>query len=308
MPTLAKRLPRFRRNREAIRPFKLMARDLEILRQVARHRFLSSPQIWVLVGGAPPQILRRLQCLYHAGYLDRPRCQIDFFHEGGSRPMAYCLASKGAALMRREEDMPFNRMVWSKSGRPVGRIFLEHALMISEILVGVINSCEGSARRVRYCSAEELAPLPNRTTNEAGAFRWSIQLGGRRIGLVPDAVFILEYESGGPEPERVVCFLEADRGTMPIRRRNPALSSFSRKLDAYAALWKRGDIEKRFGTKRVAVHAVTTSEERSENLRKAIKSLPQGQGLFAVHSFLDPAAVVQAMVSHSVPSDKRRNI
>ena len=222
--------------------------------------------------------------------------------------MAYCLASKGAALMRRQDDIPFHRMVWSKSDRPVGRIFLEHALMISEILVGVIKACEGSGGLVRYCSAGELAPHPNRTTNEAGTFRWSIHLGGRRIGLVPDAVFLLEYEGGGPEPERVVCFLEADRGTMPIRRQNPALSSFSQKLEAYAALWKRGDFEKRFGTKRVAVHAITTSEERAENLRKAIRSLPQGQGLFAVHSFLDPEAVTEAILIHSLPRDRRCNI
>ena len=79
--------------------------------------------------------------------------------------------------MRREEDMPFNRMVWSKSGRAVGRIFLEHALMMSEILVGVTSACEKSGGVVRYYSAEELAPLPNRTTNEAGAFRWSINSG-----------------------------------------------------------------------------------------------------------------------------------
>ena len=58
----------------------------------------------------------------------------------------------------------------------------------------------------------------------------------------------------------------------------------------------------------MAVYAVTTSEERVENLRKAITALPQGQGLFGVHSFLEPEAVSKAVISHSLPSDKSNNI
>ena len=149
MPSTTKRLPRFRRNRPGIRPFKVTTRDLEIIRQIALHRFLSSPQIYALVEGADTQILRRLQCLFHAGYLDRPRCQLDFYHAGGSRAMVYGLASRGAGVMRQKFDLPFSRMDWDTKNRNVGRIFLEHALMTAEVLIAFEVACRASGGRVK---------------------------------------------------------------------------------------------------------------------------------------------------------------
>ena len=124
---------------------KLTSRDKEVIRQVARFHFLRSTQICQLVEGAPVQVLRRLQMLFHHGYLDRPRCQIDFFHQGGSRPMVYGLGSRGAALMRRQFDVPFHRMVWARSEKSIGRMFLEHTLMVAEIVIAVSSHCRASA-------------------------------------------------------------------------------------------------------------------------------------------------------------------
>ncbi len=61
MTRTAKRLPRFRRELGAIRSMDITQRDKDVIRQVARFRFLRSPQIVKLVGGAPAQVLRRLQ-------------------------------------------------------------------------------------------------------------------------------------------------------------------------------------------------------------------------------------------------------
>ncbi len=130
------RLPRFRREAEAIRAINLTQRDREIIRQVARFKFLRSTQITALVEGGKAQILRRLQALYHHGWLDRPRCQIDYYHRNGSKPMAYCLGSRGLAFMRREHDLPFERMFWFRKGKEIGRLFLDHALMVSAESVG----------------------------------------------------------------------------------------------------------------------------------------------------------------------------
>ena len=43
---------------------------------LARYRFLSSTLIIRLIGGSAQQILRRLQVLFHHGYLDRPTSQV----------------------------------------------------------------------------------------------------------------------------------------------------------------------------------------------------------------------------------------
>jgi hypothetical protein len=66
------RLPRFNRVAE-IAAVQLTDRDRAIIEQVHRHRFLRSSHIAALLGGSTQQLLRRLQRLYHKGYLERTR-------------------------------------------------------------------------------------------------------------------------------------------------------------------------------------------------------------------------------------------
>jgi hypothetical protein len=122
------RLPRFKRDPEAAGSFQITQRDLELLRHVAEHRFIRSEWLVKLVGGSRQQVLRRLNLLYHHGYLERPRCQLDYYHEGGSKSLVYGLASRGAGRLRRDLDMPFERMDWTTRNKSVGRLFLEHTL------------------------------------------------------------------------------------------------------------------------------------------------------------------------------------
>ena len=112
------RQPRFRRA-DNFAPMEMTVRDTKILRMVNRHRFLRSHQIADLVGGSPQQVLRRLQRLYHHGYVERPACQIDYYQRGGSRSIAYGLASRGAAHLRRVDDTPFSRLDWTSRNRSV---------------------------------------------------------------------------------------------------------------------------------------------------------------------------------------------
>ena len=70
------RLPRFRRGSK-VTPIALTQRDRQTVRRVFEHRFLRSTHLLSLLPGSRQQILRRLQFLYHHGYLDRPRAQID---------------------------------------------------------------------------------------------------------------------------------------------------------------------------------------------------------------------------------------
>jgi hypothetical protein len=131
------RRPRFRRCADNNIPaIQVTPRDTEMIRQISTHRFLRSPQIAALVGGSDRHVLRRLQLLYHHGYLERPRAQIDSYHRAGSQPIAYGLAGRGAAHLRRVLDLPFDRIDWTRKNGGVSRLFLDHALMTSEIMVG----------------------------------------------------------------------------------------------------------------------------------------------------------------------------
>src|SRR4051812_10510333 len=107
------RLPRFNRA-PVVAPMQLTERDQEIIRLVNRHRFLHSSHISTLVGGNAQQIVRRLQLLYHHGYLERPRCQLDYYHKGGSRRMVYGIGSPGAEMLSREHGIPMGKIRWGE--------------------------------------------------------------------------------------------------------------------------------------------------------------------------------------------------
>ena len=59
--SIPQRKPRYRRR--PIYGFSLTERDLEIIRLVWLHRFLTSEHIAALVSGSPKGVLRRLQLL-----------------------------------------------------------------------------------------------------------------------------------------------------------------------------------------------------------------------------------------------------
>lgn len=264
---MSPRFPRFERAAQQIAGFKVTERDRQILRHVARHRFLSSRHLVTLLGGSPQPVLRRLRLLFHHGHLDRPKVQLDYFHRVGSRPLVYGLTPKGARVL----DQAGTTRV-RPDNRNLKRLHLEHTLLTADVMVAFESACRGSAE-VRLIAEDELPK------DEPGPFHWTatVRHGGatRRVGLVPDRVFALE-ERG----ERIHCFLEADRGTMPVTRRSLALSSVFRKLLAYEATWTQGIHRTRFGFHRFRVLTVTQSPERAEHLRAAAQELARGRGLF----------------------------
>jgi len=264
------KLPRLKRAPEAP-AIQLTGRDLEILRQVARHRFLNSRQISLLAGGSAQQILRRLQRLFHHGYLDRPRAQVRYFSEDGSRPMVYALASAGArAIAVSGHRRP------RYDNRNLKQLYMQHTLQVSDVMVGFTRASR-SANTPRLLLEENLAP----DKSPSKAFQWMVTVKhkdeSKRVGIFPDRIFALESPDNG---ERVFYFVEADRATMPVTRRSLNQSSIWRKLLAYEATWSQKIHESRFGTKRFRVLFVTTTQERVDHLVATCSKLPRGHGLF----------------------------
>lgn len=276
------RLPRFKRF-PLIGNFELTERDREIIRHVNRHRFLRSSHIVSLVSGSEQQTLRRLQLLFHHGYLERPLAQIDYYQSGGSRRMTYGIGNKGAALLREQQDIP--ELKWSEKNRAVGRFFLEHALLISDVMVTLELACK-RREGVRLLTDEEI-PLPPETRKRKEPFQWQVNVSNKmKCGLIPDKVFGLELNG-----ERLFYFLEADRGTMPVKRAGLNQSSFFRKLLSYEATWSQNIHRSRFGFHRFRVLTVTTSAPRVGSLREASSELEHAHGLFL---FTDATALLSA--------------
>jgi DNA-binding Lrp family transcriptional regulator len=267
-----KRSPRFKRASK-ISPMQITDRDREIIRLVHCHRYLRSHQIASLMAASSQQVLRRLKLLFHHGYLERPRAQLEYYEKGGSRPMVYGLSKKGGMLLEQELGIA---ATWSEKNQDVGRMFLQHAILTSDVMVAVELACRKRGD-IRFLTEDQLA-----LQSERKQFQWHVKVSDRgvRLGVIPDRVFALEYMDRQNKIERVYFFLEADRGTMPVVRRGLSQTSFYRKLLAYEATWSQKIHQRKLGIKRFRVLTVTTNAARVKSLVDACSRLKRGHGLF----------------------------
>jgi Replication-relaxation len=268
------RLSRFKRASD-VSPIQLTGRDTEIIRQVHRHRFLRSSHIVALVGGSDQQVLRRLQLLYHHGYLERPRAQLRYYERGASREIAYGLGNQGGKLLAQERGLIVDSHVWNEKNHYIGRVYLDHALLVSDVMIAIEQACRKHGG-VRLLGLDDLG-LPTKR----GRFRWQVRLrSGQKLGVMPDRVFALEYPDINGRSRRIYYFLEADRGTMPVVRANLSQTSFQRKLIAYQATWSQGLHRRQLGIDRFRVLTVTAISKRVGSLVEACGQLESGHALF----------------------------
>lgn len=286
------RRPRFRRVEPP--PFALTPRDIEIIRYVWRHRFLRSTHLVDLLGASQQPLLRRLQLLYHGGFLDRPRTQIDYFAIAGSKPIVYGLGNKGADLLFERFGVTREKVDWTAKNRSVSPVFLEHTLLISDVMVGLELGCRAQGN-IRLIDASEIAQnAPGAGRDRDSSLQWTVEFRheGKRhkIGVIPDKIFGLHFLAEPEGRNRAYFFLEADRGTMPITRRSLDRTSFLRKLIAYRETWQQGVHTQHFGFRAFRVLTVTSGRDRCRNLVEAAKAASDGRssGIFL---FIDKATL-----------------
>lgn len=266
------RRPRFRRASEPP-AFRLTDDDVDIVRQLARHRFLRSTHIAALVGRSLDRINDRLLRLFHAGYVDRPRAQLDYYPTAGSAPMVYALADRGARLLIERDSANFANVEWSRKNRAAGRPFIEHQIEIMDFYVA-LQSAARARSDVRLIHPDEIvAAFPDQTFSARNPFALRVKVAHaglvREIGLIPDLVFGLAFPDGSRR-----CFMvEIDRGTMPIVRSNFLQTSFERKMRAYLAAHAAKQHERHFGWKTFRVLAVTTDAARLRSMQEALARL-----------------------------------
>ncbi|MBI5771955.1 MAG: replication-relaxation family protein [Verrucomicrobia bacterium] len=242
-----------------------------MLRQIDRHRFLHSRQIVAVTPGSGQHVLRRLQRLFHHGYVDRPRAQLHYFSADGSRPLVYALTQAGAQAIAETGRSP-RRLDNSN----VKQLYLQHTLLVADAMLALEKACHDPLAP-QLVPGVELAPAITAAVRPD----WKVSVRDRqttvRVGLVPDGLFVLAPRESS---DRVLCFVEADRATMPIRRRSLHQTSVWRKLLAYAACWEKKLPAERYGIERMRVLVVTTTSQRAARLAAVCRELPRGHGLF----------------------------
>jgi hypothetical protein len=277
--------------------FQITERDLAIVRHVARHRFLRSTHISRLIDAPHKKILDRLTALYHAGYLDRPRAQLEYHvRGGGSAPLIYALGSRGAQLLCASDGYDKTNIDWAQKKRESGREFILHTLAIADVSVTFAVACREQGIEMQNAD-HLLRSAPPETQSAFRPWAWRVRAQHRgtvtEIGVMPDSVFALKL----PDGRRRAFVVECDRGTMPVERAILEQTSMLRKFLAYESTRKQGLHTTRFGWKAFRTLIVTANEERASNIRALIERTPalKGSPLFLVaeHASLSTANILE---------------
>src|SRR5450631_7702 len=139
------------------RPIKLTDGDAEIIRHVAKHRFLRSPDIARLTGRPLEKVRERANELYHSGHLDRPRIQFDLPVEKGSAPHIFAIGNKGADLLTALDSVPRAKVDWTDKNHTVGAVFFLRTLMIADLMIGFEIAARATDGRVRLARAAAIS-------------------------------------------------------------------------------------------------------------------------------------------------------
>jgi hypothetical protein len=171
-----------------------------IVRQLARYRFLRSTHIAALVGRSLDRTNDRLSRLFHAGYVDRPHAQLEYYPTSGSAPMVYALADRGARLLIERYGIDFANVEWSRKNQKAGRPFIEHQLEIVDFQVALDRGTRGR-EDIRLMHADEIiAGMPDNPGARRKPFALRVKMTHkgivREIGVIPDFVFGLKLKDG----------------------------------------------------------------------------------------------------------------
>ena len=294
MPQISKKRKSRYAREKPVSPFMVTDRDLEIIRFVYQHRFLTSDQITALTGGSKQGVSRRLNLLFHSGWLDRPRSQLLMPGRLGARcnhSMIYALGKVGAKYLSAELDLSLSTVNWTaKNNELRSGFFLEHTLMVAQFMIKIQLACK-KARGVEFISQDEIINKrtePILANKKELGFQVNVFLRKNQqkpftIAVVPDAAFGLRFLERPKGRNESYFFVEADRATMPIRRASLLRSSFYKKMLGYHHGWKNGVFEKTFSFRNARVLTVTTSQERIDNMievGRQMDSRKRGLGMF----------------------------
>lgn len=291
VPEPTKHLPRFRRAALGERPaFRLTERDREAMKIIYENRYITAELLQDLLtpppltdrqkealerlrshkkanAAGPPQrtkreIRRRLQYLYHHGYVQRHKI-------ADGEAIAYALGNAGAGELTLSYGIDRKEIDYTTRNRENSERYIRHALMVT------------SFRHAVEVSLRDMPDLTLKLWEPGGAFQAKVQYedtvrthGGTRTQVVdgtvkPDSLFLLLHRAKG-----IHYFPEADRSTMSKAR-------YLAKLKAYYAFWATYVREGGSPIKQMRVLTITRSEERKHNLRTIADTVsPEAKNLF----------------------------
>src|SRR5215469_478033 len=179
-------------------------RDLAVLVELYKHRYLSVSQVQRLHFPSLQTAYRRLRALREQG-------MVEGFVVPNIPEHVYYLSELGATEVAGELGIELAGLKWSKHSRsPKDYYFLRHFLKINDFRIALAQGCSDAGMKLLGFIPEYIGSR----TAEGGMARYirdvvcDVGNGRRELGHTPDAVFALE-KNGMP----ALFFLEIDRGT-----------------------------------------------------------------------------------------------
>jgi hypothetical protein len=248
---------------------RLMDRDVQVILDIYKHRYLSVSQITQLRFPSIQTARRRLRVLTADDY-------IDGFTAPGTPETIYYLEHKGAEIVASYLQVPIDSLKWIKSTRtPKDYYFLRHFLKANDFRIALTQAVNLTNTGVKL-----LGYIPEyygEKTDKGGAVKYirdvvcDMHDQSVIIHHTPDSVFALEKEG-----KAALFFLEVDRGTEVLT--NPE-KGFLKCLHFYLNYWVSGKY-KRYSDdfkcepfRNFRTLFVTTSQTRIDNMRQAAKDI-----------------------------------
>jgi len=276
------------------RSFRLTERDGEIIRAVARWRFMTSDQIvrylTVLDGTTShQQVLRRLALLFYYHYLDRPAHQ--HLQLGTLSHLIYGLGREGARLLAGAGDAVDPHLEWASKNSRASSPHLMHSIETTETMLAFDRACRerGDLRLLDHHRLLPAFPAATRELKHPFRLRATIVRGSQSLALnvVPDRVFAIVRSDNRPFN---FC-LETDRARMSVTaRRLTGKSSYARKLTAFFAAWQQDAHRIQWNMHGFRCLSVVPSEKRIQNMIALQRSITSNR-LSALFLYTTPERI-----------------
>lgn len=251
------------------RDYNLMDRDVQVVLDIYKHRYLSVSQITQLRFPSVQTARRRLRALI------ADDC-IGGFNAPGTPETIYYLERKGIEIVASYLQVPSDALKWTKGTRtPKDYYFLRHFLKANDFRIALTQAVEADNTGIKL-----LGYIPEyygERTDRGGSVKYirdficDMNDQTAVIHHTPDAVFALEKE-GRP----ALFFLEIDRGTDLLT--NPS-KGFLKSLLFYLNYWVSGKYQRYHEDFKCELFRnfrtlfVTTSQVRIDNMRQAAKNI-----------------------------------
>lgn len=224
--------------------FQMQERDIAIVREVFRNRFLTVPHIHALLGGSKDRLGLRCRLLWQHRYLERPKSQRPT--KALTEEIVYALGKLGANLLQhRDPNLRIAELDWTETPKKqITFPYIDHQLGVATFMVCLRLAAKKAGLKVRWDG--HFNRKKHKLTTPDGKNKF-----------IPDAYFTLEL----PGKDTTHHFLELDRGSVSPQR-------MQERYNCYFQVWKARATSGK-APKRFQVLTVTQDPDYVDTLRKA---------------------------------------